>query len=121
MSKSDVCDGIEQSEFEGNSVQSASEKKCIQCGEVKGLYDYYSKGSRRDSICKLCVLEKKRRIRKKKRQTKERRKATKVLDVSGISIEELFLEKPTVTRDHFESLLNGYMINIVVSLAKEME
>jgi DNA replicative helicase MCM subunit Mcm2 (Cdc46/Mcm family) len=119
MSKSDVCDGIKQSEFENNSIQSPEGKKCVQCGAMKDLYDYYSKGNRRDSICKVCVLDKKKRCRKKKRQVRERRKATKVLDVQSLMIQDVVIEKPETSLENFDTTLTNYVLDVVIAFKSE--
>ncbi len=119
MSKSDVCDGVLQLELENNSTQTPTEKKCVQCGELKALHDYYSKGNRRDSICKLCVLDKKRRNRRKKRQLRERRKDTKVLDVQSLRIQDVVLNESAVSMESFDTILNNYVLDVVISLKNE--
>lgn len=52
------------------------QRRCVNCGLVKCIDDFYRKGSRRDSACKVCILQKKRKCYKRKQKVASRRRGT---------------------------------------------
>ena len=94
-------------------------KVCTGCAQSLPVSAYYSKGLRRDAECIVCVLKKKKERRIKARSKRERRKKTKVLEMSDLKIQEIVNDKTTVPQEQFTELLRAYVFELALNICKE--
>jgi len=98
-------------------MSSASLKQCFTCGVNKSPQDYYSKGNRADSTCKICVLRKKKKSYKKKKAKSNLvqavRKISKVLTFENDQVEEKQSEAISIDPKHLENLLRQFVFDSI--------
>ncbi|MBL7670743.1 MAG: hypothetical protein JNM39_09670 [Bdellovibrionaceae bacterium] len=100
-------------------------KNCSACGVQKALDAFYSKGSRTDSSCKVCILKKKRKSRKKQKAKsallRSVRRHSKVLTFSEDQIEEKQSEGSNSNLQHLENLLRQFTFDSICRIGGKDE
>jgi hypothetical protein len=74
-------------------------KKCIKCNVLKEVKDFYTKGARIESRCKVCQRkERKERYKKKKSKEKKRSSRGRLMIINNVRFIDSF-EKNKVKKD----------------------
>lgn len=76
---------IERTKSQINRIVISHGKICSCCWTVLETERFYKKGDRRDSKCRQCLLQDKRKRRIKKKSTKKRLPRGRVLDIDSFS------------------------------------
>lgn len=87
-------------------------KKCSSCHDIKELSAFYRQGSRFQSHCKQCVLDKRKRDKKKKR------KLLKKSTIKEIEVSEIKEIKVFVTDQQHDEFMEKLRVFILDSIIK---
>lgn len=72
-------------------MNNAESKKCTKCGITKSVEDFYRKGYRHDSQCKVCVRKRKSEKRKEKKTTKTHLRTPTIQDSLNFDVTEVYV------------------------------